>query len=260
MTDPDPPPSTPPPSTPPRRRDVVRAALLDALAVVLPVDCVGCGAPDRALCDSCRAELAPLPVERRIPVGDDGPGMLVVAGLAYGGVARRALVALKEQERTELLGALAPPLAAAAVRLGELLGPAADPGGDLELCRVPTSRAAFRRRGREPVAQLADRAGLRTRSLLRLGGAIARQKRLGVEERAENLRGAMSARRPLLGRRIVLVDDVVTTGATLAEAARAVQAAGGEVLGAIVVASTPKLFRGAGDGASTVSARAPDER
>jgi predicted amidophosphoribosyltransferase len=49
----------------------------------------------------------------------------------------------------------------------------------------------------------------------------------------------MAARRPLAGRRVLLVDDVVTTGATLAEAARAVRAAGGSVVGAATLASTP---------------------
>ncbi|TPW77205.1 ComF family protein [Schumannella soli] len=240
----------------PRRWAAVRSALLDALAVVLPVDCVGCGVADRALCDDCRGELDPLPHERRLDTGS-GPPLLVVAGLSYGGVARRALVALKEQERTELLGALAPSLAAAASRLAELLpegltesaGPA-EPIPTLELCRVPASRRAFRRRGREPVAQLASRAGLRTRSLLRVAARSARQKQLGVDARAENLRGAMRATTRLDGRRLVLVDDVVTTGATLLEAARAVREAGGEVVGAIVVASTPKLFRGSRRGAA----------
>ncbi|GAB3397071.1 ComF family protein [Schumannella luteola] len=224
---------------------------------MLPVDCVGCGAPDRAICDDCRGELEPLPHERRLG-GPDDPPLLVVAGLAYGGVARRALVALKEQERTELLGALAPALAAAAVRLAELVpdAPAPDlaagpePVPALELCRVPTSRRAFRRRGREPVAQLAVRAGLRTRSLLRVAPRSARQKQLGVDKRAENLRGAMRAPGSLAGCRLVLVDDVVTTGATLLEAARAAREAGAEVVGAIAVASTPKLFRASRRGAA----------
>ena len=49
----------------------------------------------------------------------------------------------------------------------------------------------------------------------------------------------MAVRIPLVARRVLLVDDVVTTGATLAEGARAVHVAGGAVLGAATVASTP---------------------
>jgi predicted amidophosphoribosyltransferase len=65
------------------------------------------------------------------------------------------------------------------------------------------------------------------------------QKALGSAERRENTAGTMRARRPLPGRTFLLVDDVITTGATLEECARAVRAAGGRVIGAAALASTP---------------------
>ena len=64
------------------------------------------------------------------------------------------------------------------------------------------------------------------------------QVRLGREDRFANVADGMAVRIPLAGRRVLLVDDVVTTGATLTEAARAVHAADGRVLGAATVAST----------------------
>lgn len=68
------------------------------------------------------------------------------------------------------------------------------------------------------------------------------QKGLGRGERSHKVRGSMRVRRTrtrlVQGTRCILVDDVLTTGATLAEAARAVEAAGGVVCGAVVLAAT----------------------
>jgi predicted amidophosphoribosyltransferase len=68
------------------------------------------------------------------------------------------------------------------------------------------------------------------------------QKKLDVQARAENLEGAFVARRRLDGRRFVIVDDILTSGATLNEAARAIAAAGGEVVGGATLAFTPRLL------------------
>ena len=64
------------------------------------------------------------------------------------------------------------------------------------------------------------------------------QKQLDVDERDRNLRGAFRLRHSVAGHRILLIDDVVTTGATLREAARVLREGGAEVVGAAVVAST----------------------
>ncbi|MFB9855484.1 ComF family protein [Paenarthrobacter aurescens] len=80
------------------------------------------------------------------------------------------------------------------------------------------------------------------------------QKGLGRGERARRVRGSMRVRpgraHELAGRKCILVDDVLTTGATLAEAARAVTAAGGVVCGAVVLAATrpPAYASGASSG------------
>ena len=75
--------------------------------------------------------------------------------------------------------------------------------------------------------------------MLRQRRAIADSAGLGLRERAENLHHALAAR-PGEGRVALLVDDIVTTGATLGEAERALQAAGWAVAGAVVVAATPR--------------------
>jgi predicted amidophosphoribosyltransferase len=69
---------------------------------------------------------------------------------------------------------------------------------------------------------------------------VADQAGLTAADRATNLSGALRVRQDLRGLRVVVVDDVITTGATLAEAARALRAAGAEVPAAAVIAATER--------------------
>lgn len=209
----------------------LREAALDALALVLPVECAGCARPDRALCDDCRGELLPCPELRLVD------GFPVVAGLRYDGVARRVLLALKDGDRPALASALAPALAEALRRLGRELEP--EERDRAELCLVPSTRAARRRRGYAPVRLLARSVGVAPRDALR-AASVRSQKLLGVLERERNVHGAFRLRDSVAGRRLVLLDDIVTTGSTLAEAGRTLERGGARVLAAVVVASTPR--------------------
>jgi ComF family protein len=206
----------------------ISGALLDAFAVLSPVDCAGCGSADRSLCEQCQLELEPAVTPRTLP-----DGSTVYTALRYEGVVRRTLLALKESGRTDVVQPLSVSLSAALAR-------AAQPGAEY-LC-VPTSRAAWRRRGYDPVALLCKRAGFPSARVLKASRATASQKTLGSEDRAINLHESMRSRISLRGRSFILIDDVVTTGATLTEAARAVRAAGGEVVGIAALAFTPRLF------------------
>jgi predicted amidophosphoribosyltransferase len=217
----------------------VRSAVLDALALVLPVDCAGCGRPDRALCADCRRAVQPDGVLRRELSGVG----TVTAGRPYDGPARQVLLAAKEHDRLDVLPRLAPALAAAVSAQAALLPPGT------VVCPVPTSPRARRRRGVDPVRVLLARAGVPAGRLLLDRGSSAAQKSLGLAARRANAAGRMRARRRLDGTGVLLVDDVCTTGATLQEAARAVREAGGEVLGAAVALSTG--LRGATVGASS---------
>ncbi|MDQ1083299.1 MULTISPECIES: ComF family protein [Microbacterium] len=204
------------------------SAFRDALTFWLPCACAGCGAPDENLCDGCRADLAPRPSWR-----EAAPDLGVVCGLRFEGVAARVVRAFKEEGRTALARDLAPALTAA-------LAASIPPGA--RITTVPSSRAAFRRRGYRPVEVLARRAGCRPERLLRLRRAPADQRGLGGRARRENVRGAFAARVPLRGP-VVIVDDVITTGATLAEAARALRAAGATDVRAVALAYTPRRRR-----------------
>lgn len=126
----------------------------------------------------------------------------------------------------------------------------------LLLVPVPSARRATAARGHDPARRIAAaaaaelrRGGARARMLavLRQRRVVADQAGLGARERGLNLAGALGVvdggRRLLDGGRVVLVDDVLTTGASLAEAARAVRSAGrAPGMRAAVVAASPSAF------------------
>jgi ComF family protein len=205
---------------------MLRPALGDALAFLFPVPCVGCGVEGRSLCPTCAPGLAPHVSTTGLP--GVGP---VTAGSAYEGVPRAVLLALKEQGRTGLADALAVPFAAA---VSAVLRP------ESVLVAVPSSLAARRRRGFEPVRLLAARAGIRLTSAFLPARPHAVQKGLGVADRARNLDGVFALARPVGGLCVLLLDDVITTGATLAAAAEVLREGGAEVVGAAVLAATPR--------------------
>lgn len=204
----------------------LRGLMAEIGAFLLAATCGGCGTPGVLLCDDCRAALVPVPQALETP-----GGLHVRAALAFDGVAARCIRRLKGEGDT----LLARPLGAA---LGAVLRPAIGEG--IHPVPVPTSRAAFRRRGYRVPELLIAHAGAEPWRMLRHSGPHADQRGLGVQERVQNVRGTLRARRNGRGARVVLVDDVVTTGATLDEAARALAAAGFEVVGAVALAATER--------------------
>jgi len=212
----------------------VRSACADALALLLPVSCAGCDEPDVGLCERCVLALAPAP--RRQLVDAPGGGIPVWSGLVFEGVAARVLRAIKQDGRTSLARSLAPALAAA-LEHAERGRPGAEA---VILVPMPTSRAAYRRRGFRVPELLVRRTGRRATRLLRHRRRTGDQRGLDRAARRRNVEGSLIARGNLSGRRVVVVDDVVTTGASLAEAARALREAGADVVGAATAAATPR--------------------
>lgn len=208
--------------------------MLDDLAdLLLGACCPGCGQPGLGVCATCRGRLpraaAPVADAAALPAGFG----CHAAGV-HAGELRELLTAHKDRGSWML-----------APTLGELLATAVLPlldGGPIVLVPLPSSRAAVRRRGYDHSAALARAAGARLPGRPRVVAALRRSHRvadqasLGRDDRARNQRGSMAARPPGRVGRAVVVDDICTTGASLAEARRALSAAGWQVLGGAVVA------------------------
>ncbi|MER7753090.1 phosphoribosyltransferase family protein [Kitasatospora sp. NPDC097643] len=233
-------PPSPTPTRPPSAQGPFGHALAGLLDVLLPTRCAGCGTERTQLCPDCRHALA---------AARPGPTLLPWAHAAapYTDPVRQLLLAHKERGALRLAGPLGEALGRA---VRSALGPRAG-AAPLLLVPMPSARSAVRARGHDPTLRLAGaaarslrRAGLdaRATALLRHTRPVADQAGLGAAERHRNLHGALTvlprARGGLAGRQPVLVDDLVTTGASLAEAARALATAGLPVRAAATVAAT----------------------
>lgn len=204
------------------------AAGRDALALLVPEPCAGCDGPGGPVCAPCRRELRP--EVRHVDLG----GLVVHSGLEFRGVVARIVRAGKGDARPRLLALCAPALAAA---LGATARGSPAP---VWAVPVPASGAALRRRGFRAVEVMLRGTGVRPVRVLRAVRRTSDQRGLDAAARERNLAGAFVATRSLRGARVVVVDDVVTTGATLREAARALRAAGATVVGAATAAATPR--------------------
>ncbi|MCH5671830.1 ComF family protein [Streptomyces gilvus] len=202
----------------------------DLTDLVLPTECGGCGRPRTVLCPKCRAALSGAAPSRVRPVPEP-PGLPVVhAAARYADEVRAVLLAHKERGALSLATPLGRALAGA-VRAGLRETRNDQP---LLLVPVPSARRAVRARGHDPARRIAlaaagelRRGGVPARvvAVLRQRRAVADQAGLDSRQRLENLAGALGVvpggGRLLRGGRVVLVDDLMTTGASLAEAARA---------------------------------------
>src|SRR2546423_4483962 len=189
-----------------------------ALATLLaPPVCAGCGGHAGAaepLCGACRRELRWLTGTARVG------GVELFAPLAYEGPARAMVRALKFQGATLAADVMAAQIAAGA------------PPGALDrgvLVPVPLHSRRLRRRGfnqaERLAAALARRVGLPVADCLRRDGAAETQVGRDRGERLAGVRGTVALRADVSSpARAIVVDDVVTTGATLAACAAALRA------------------------------------
>jgi predicted amidophosphoribosyltransferase len=220
--------------------------LADLMDLVLPATCAGCEEPSSgALCGPCREALHAARPQRTRPEPEPAGLPATYALAAYAGALRRAILQYKEENRHELTTVLGGLLAAVVRR--SLRGWS----GPVLLVPVPATAAAARKRHGDHIVRLA-RAAARvlpdatvTVPLRALPKQAGDSTELSAVERAAAARHAFAVRphrtAPLRsGKAIVLVDDIVTTGVTLAASAERLTAAGVRVNRAAVLAATQR--------------------
>ncbi len=224
---------------------VLRDAAIDLL---LGGACVGCLRPGRSLCADCRAGFPDTPRQAWPTPSPPGLATPWAAG-DYDRTVRAALLAHKERHVSGLAAPLACLLAHAVVASGP---------GPLLLVPVPSRPGVVRSRGHDPLLDVVRRTaqlvpGATVARLLRSRGGVLDQAGLTADQRAANLAGSLwcpsAGLRRFGGRpaRVVVCDDVITTGATAREAQRALGASGLPVSAIAVIAATRRRAPGRPD-------------
>lgn len=219
------------------------ASLVDSLLdAAFPARCAGCDREGAAICAACETALdSRLELPPGVPIGlpaDLPADLLQLEWCApFGGTVRRALHGLKYGGERRLAEPLGRAIARRWARAGR--------GGDL-LVPVPVHAERLRKRGYDQAELIAQATGRALRlpvaPVLERQRATIAQFDLDRDERAGNVAGAFGLRRgapagrPLEGRWVVLIDDVVTTGSTLSACAAPLLEAGALAVSAATVA------------------------
>jgi predicted amidophosphoribosyltransferase len=213
------------------------------LDLVLPLECGGCGAPSTKWCAACARQLAVKADEPHLITPRVDPGVPVLSLGRYTGARREAIVAVKEHGRADLIAPLAIALRAGLERL-LTWGVVATP---LTIVPAPTRRSAARRRGGDPVTRMARAATAGLHDVrdvdviqaLRLRALVRDSVGLSIADRQRNIAGRVKIGKHIevQAQDVLVVDDIVTTGATASESVRVLRIAGAHVAGVLAIAN-----------------------
>lgn len=212
--------------------------------IIFPSRCIGCTRLGISICSECRKQWHPHIYQREI--NWNGENFPVLSAIQYSPIASRVLLSAKESQIRAadqlIVNGVVHSLNTFVKRYGSAT-----------LVPVPSRKSANRKRGRnflqEITSQVAAEVGLSSHSLLAHSRKIRDQSRLNIADRSENVSRAFTIAPELTaqlsagntGPTIIVIDDLITTGATLSEAIRALRTAGFTVLGAVTSCTAKPL-------------------
>lgn len=197
----------------------------ELLHILFPTRCYGCNALGMSICTTCRREW--IPHYYRTNIG----ALNVHSAMMYTPTASKIILAAKEnglQGADDLL----------ITAIIHVLNKARLERGYFTLVPIPSSKPSQRRRGRRFIVDLtktiSQTTGIGMSDCLQVSHQVSDQSGLTKGQRISNMQGAFSVKPgAILRGDAILIDDVVTTGATLREAARALNSQGSHAFGSV---------------------------
>ncbi|MEY2768944.1 MAG: hypothetical protein RL359_580 [Actinomycetota bacterium] len=218
--------------------------MLSLSEIIFPSRCIGCSTLGISICSECRKQWHPHFYKRAITFNNEE--FPVFSSVKYSAIASRVLLSSKESQIRAADQLLVAGIEHSLNLFVNQYGPAT-------LVPIPSRNSANRRRGRnflqELTLEVAQRKQLPCQSLLSHNRKVRDQSNLSQVDRSENVAGSFSVSRAIsvdiprgnIEAKIIVIDDLVTTGATLGEAIRALRMAGFSVLGAVTSCTAQPL-------------------